>query len=299
MRARRFAPLLVATVCLAVASARGTDVSGSWPLATEIFSALGMCTGIALSPLSAWHAARQDLAFLRSSSTGLWNPAVIYAGVPIFWGLLSFTDSSISIAVYTVASHPAPGGAPWFSVFAVDTAWIIFASLVGTALGTLLRRPSLAALTAFANAVLLVIVSRLIQDRWLFPQFVFFTGSGDSLNTRAPSLVVVFVTVCTTLALAVWLAARLFGGMRGLRWSTATPLLILTVSWLSLAVLGPVDAASTHARDAGGSDQECTHISHAASFCSWPEDRVLVDRTDQNWDTFVTTLADAGLTVPP
>ena len=69
MRHVRFIPVVLFTALLSFASARGSNVAGSWPEATAICAVVAAATGVLLASIAAWDAGSQDATFLRSTST--------------------------------------------------------------------------------------------------------------------------------------------------------------------------------------------------------------------------------------
>ena len=292
MRHVRFIPVVLFTALLSFASARGSNVAGSWPEATAICAVVAAATGVLLASITAWDAGSQDATFLRSTSTSRARTAVLLVGPALAWGLASILIGFMILAGFV---YTAPvGGSPWFLVIISSLVWVVLCAVLGAGLGILVRRRILAALLAALLTLALCVVSACADSTPASLRFLFFPGNGYELIARQPRVASVAISAVMVAALSACVLAALTRHHPAPRYTALTLLAIITVAAVGSAAVGP---QGTRARDTTEASASCTRDANKQRYCSWPEDHELVVAADAHWQEFTQMLVDAGL--PP
>ena len=205
MRHVRFIPVVLFTALLSFASARGSNVAGSWPEATAICAVVAAATGVLLESIAAWDAGSQDATFLRSTSTSRARTAVLLVGLALAWGLASILIDFMILAGFV---YTAPvGSSPWFLVIISSLVWVVLCAVLGAGLGVFVRRRLLAVLLAALLTLALCVVSACADSTPASLRFLFFPGNGYELIARQRRVASVAISAVMVAALSACVLA--------------------------------------------------------------------------------------------
>lgn len=290
MRHVRFIPVALFTALLSFASARGSNIAGSWPEATAICAVVAATTGVLLASATAWDAGSQDATFLCSTSTSRARTATLLVGPALAWGLASILIGFMILAGFV---YTAPvGGSPWFLVIISSLVWVVFCVVLGAGLGVLIRRRLFAALLAALLSLALCVVSARADSTPVSLRFLFFPGKGYELIARQPRIALVAISILMVTALSACVLAGLTRHHPAPRYTALSLLAVITVAAIGSAAVGP---HGTRTRDTTEASASCTQNANEQRYCSWPEDTALVVAADAHWQEFTQVLVDAGI----
>lgn len=275
------------------AGCAGLMLPGYWPEFDDDFTAIGVLVGILAAGASAWRATATDATFLTASTSPA-RAAIHHFATPvaIAWAMLAANTAILS----TGPLGENPGGAPTWGLLPATICWVTLAAVLGTAIGTALRRRGLlAALVAVLIALACLAVSRLHATvATLAPVLFTWAGEDSTVNMRPEPRLLWTCIGCAVVTCVVLIAVT----VSRVRWRGAAAVVIATVAGVSLiaAVTAPAGAAL---RPRGTDvDVVCTPVSRGARICGWPEEAIGIRALSPHWDEVTAAAETLGAPIP-